>query len=172
MKQTTTTTKPNNNTTKPNETERKFRFNNCFEVTVKKIELEVIGKDKLVNRIRFYTDMGEITTKPRLTKISNTELLGFELQEKESSMFTLQDFVINNPMLKMLVENCKKSPQKITISYVETEMLDEQTEEIKIYKFMYDNQFKSVYYEPYHKENKENLEKQQKAKSKYETIEM
>lgn len=145
-------------------------WHNCETMEVTKVVLEVTGDNNgFIHRIRLETESSnDITFKPRKEVIETGDVTGFTTTAKRSDMLTISEFVLENPAIKLLSENCKKSPQKITLTYATIEGFDEEKQETVYYNYMRDKQFKTIYYELYHKKDENNIKAQEDAKKKYE----
>lgn len=151
----------------------KPKWYSCVPVKVEKVILEVTGKDtKQVQRIRLVTDLGDITHKPRQIVDEKTTSGAFEVQSSRVDLLDIDEFIVNNPMLKKLAEDCKKKPQEVTLTYAEIGRLDEETGEPIYYKYMQRNQFESIYYGGFHGKDKSNIETQKERQKKYEEREL
>ena len=150
----------------------KPKFYYCVPVAVSKIVLERDGKNnELLRRLRMETDLGNITYKPKKRTIEQNNLLGFETESSKVESFLVSEFLIENPMLKELNDSANKKPQEIILSYAEISNIDKETNEEKFYKYLVEKQFKSLYWENYHKDTKETLDIQKKNKETYESKE-
>lgn len=141
------------------------RYFHCVPLDVEKIDLEAPMNDKkILERVRLFTDLGDITSRQKKVTEEKTELHGFGDVSRKSEPYTKAEFIANNPMLVLLVENCKVKPQRIILSYTE---MDEE------YKFLNKKQFDSIYYEKFHKKDTStSLDIQKEVKKKYSTEDM
>lgn len=146
----------------------KMKWHNAVVLKVDSIELERTGQNnEYIDRVRLYTNKGEITHKPRKQQTVKEQIAGFNTVVQKTETYTLTEFTLSNEMLKVLNENCLKSPQEIVISYATMTTENKDGEEVE-YNFMRDEQFKTIYYEKYHKDNKENLKKQRDKAKRYQ----
>lgn len=155
------------------EADNKPKWFNAQKVKVNKIVLELTGaKDELVQRIRLETEAGNITYKPKKI-IEQTSTIGdFGTESTRKENYTVTEFLANNAMLVTLAKNCKKEPQEIVISYAEFVTFNEKEKEFISYFYMLDNQFSTIYYKEFHKDDKSNLEKQKEKAKKFEEEEL
>ena len=155
------------------ENEFKPEWYHCVPVKVEKIVLERTGKngEQLV-RIRLETDLGNITYKPKKQQTVIEKLAGFETEIKKTDLFSTSEFITENPLLVELSKNCKEEPQEVILGYGEISRFNDEEGEPDYFKFMMEGQFKSLYYEKYHKTDKSNLEKQKEKKQKYQETEL
>lgn len=149
-------------------------WHHCVPVKVEKVVMERTGKNhEFVFRVRLETDIGNITHKPRNRKISTSELGGIATEDREVEIPTTADFITNNRMLVQLSKNCKDKPQEIILSYAEASSYNVEQEEDVFYKYMFSNQFSSIYYDKVHgKDTTETLDKQKEIKKKYAETEV
>jgi len=147
-----------------NEDVVKAEWYNAITVKVNEIVIEKTSQES-INRIRFKTDIGDITYKPRKSVTETEEIAGFKTETVAKKLFTMGEFVKENPMLNELNKNCSNEPQVLVVSYGQITNIDDHNEERK-YRYMRDFQWNEIYYATYHK-SEENLQKQIERKQKY-----
>lgn len=144
----------------------------CVPVMVEKVLVETTPKESKVFRVKLMTDLGDITYKPKKQIEEKSELGGFDTVTQKLELFTMGEFVTNNPLLKQLSDNCKKEPQEIILGYAEISRFDELEQEEVFYKYLTKGQFETIYYEKVHGKDKSNLKKQEEKKEKYNKKEL
>ncbi len=139
---------------------------NAEKVTVSKVLIELTGKNKeFVKRVRFETDIGDITYKPKNEIVESGEISGFATLYKKNELMTVSDFVLNNSMAKLLSEESKKKPQQIIISYAVIENTD--SDEVVEYRYLNKSQWEIIYWKDHHGSDTVNLDKQLEMKAKF-----
>jgi len=159
------------NEMKQKEDKPKVKYYHVIPVKVSGVMLKLTPDKRYLIRIKLITDIGDITHKPKKWVNVNESLAGFDVEISDSEYIEITEFILANPMLVMLSKESKKTPQEIWLSYAEIEGVDNEGVSKK-YKFMGTGQFKNIFYEEFHKEDKTTLNKMKETKEKFSEVEL
>lgn len=156
-----------------NEELEKPIYRYAVPVIVERVVLETpLNNTNAIKRIRFETNLGNITHKPKKTKLVTRKDSVFELETQESDIVTTEDLLQMCPCLKELAKDIEEKPRDVILTYVEQSFYNEREQEYETYMFMKPKHFQSLYYENYHKKDKTNLEIQKNLQKKYSEMEL
>jgi hypothetical protein len=148
-------------------------YKNAVKVNLTDISIKVTKTEDneiLIERIRFKTDIGDITYKPKKDTENIQKIKGLKITETLKERYTLNEFLTEYPLIEIMNNDLENNPIEIVLSYAE--FTKEYDNGEATYRFMRDYQFKTIYYEKFHKDIKTNLEKMQNWKLKQEEIQL
>lgn len=145
----------------------KYKYHHCQNVLVEKVSVELDEKTQDVKRLRFKTDVGDITFKPKIDVKLSKEKSGIMIESKDTQMYKLDQFIKEFPIVPMIAMETKKKGQVVTLSYTEMVKHDDNADDDVSYKYMSVGQFTRMYYEKFHRDNKENLTVMQQIRDKF-----
>lgn len=151
--------------------EEPLKINWTFAVPVKvsSVVLERTMDKKYIKRVRFETDLGNITYKPKIRETETEGLAGYKLETEKNKLLEVATFIADNPMLSQLAkDSTKENPKEIWLSYGEIERFNDLTQETEIYRFLSKSGFTGIYYDGFH-QNDELKHKMLKLKEERET---
>ena len=150
----------------------KPKYKYCEKVKLELIKVKLHDTEKeLVERIRFVTNIGDITHKPRKVIKTETNKNGLVLVNETTERYSIDELRKEFPFFNAMIENLREGKQELTLSFCEFTSYNEKDDEEIFYKFMRKGQWNNIYYPAFDK-NDDKLKEQETWRLKYQEMPM